>query len=92
MNRRPMLLVSAATLGAMFLVSAWAWTQLPPDAQVPIHWGVDGQPDDWADKTVGLFLLPLIATGVAVLLAASCSCSAACTCSPSAWRSARRST
>ena len=69
MNRRPMLLVSAATLGAMFLVSAWAWTQLPPDAQVPIHWGVDGQPDDWADKTVGLFLLPLIATGVAVLLA-----------------------
>lgn len=69
MNRRPMLLVSAATLGAMFLVSAWAWTQLPPGAQVPIHWGVDGQPDDWADKTVGLFLLPLIATGVAVLLA-----------------------
>ena len=64
-----MILGSAAVLGAMLLTSAWAWTQLPPGAQVPIHWGADGQPDGWADKTVGLFLMPLIAAGVAVLLA-----------------------
>lgn len=69
MNVRPMILVSVAVLGVMALASAWAWVQLPPDAQVPIHWGADGQPDDWADKTVGLWLMPAIVAGVAVLLA-----------------------
>lgn len=64
-----MVLASAAIVGAMLLVSAWAWLQLPADAQVPIHWGPDGQPDDWADKTLGLFLLPAVAAGVATLLA-----------------------
>jgi uncharacterized membrane protein len=69
MNTRPMILVSAAVIGVMVLASAWAWLQLPSDAQVPIHWGPSGQPDDWADKTVGLWLMPVIATGVAALLA-----------------------
>lgn len=65
-----MLITSAAIIGAMVLVGAIAWLQLPADAQVPIHWGADGQPDDWAGKTVGLFLLPLIAGGVVLLFAA----------------------
>lgn len=64
-----MVLVSVAVVGAMLLVSALAWLQLPAGAQVPIHWGTDGQPDDWADKTLGLFLLPAVAVGVAALLA-----------------------
>lgn len=65
-----MLITSAAIIGAMVLVGAIAWLQLPADAQVPIHWGADGQPDDWTGKTVGLFLLPLIAGGVVLLFAA----------------------
>ena len=69
MNTRPMILVSVVVIGVMLAASAWAWTQLPADALVPIHWGANGQPDDWADKTVGLFLMPLIASGVALLLA-----------------------
>ena len=69
MNRRPMIVTSIAIVTAMFLISAWAWLQLPADAQVPIHWGPDGQPDGWADKTVGLLLLPFLASGVAALLA-----------------------
>jgi uncharacterized membrane protein len=69
LNVRPMVLVSIAIVGAMLLVSAWAWLQLPADAQVPIHWGPDGQPDDWTDKTVGLFLMPVLAAGIATLLA-----------------------
>ncbi len=68
MSRRPMIF-SAIVVGAMFLLSAWAWTQLPADAQVPIHWGVDGTPDGYASKTVGLFLLPAVTAGVALLLA-----------------------
>lgn len=69
MNRRPLLLFSAAVVGAMTLLSAWAWGQLPPDAQVPIHWGIDGHVDGYASKEIGLFLLPLTAAGIAALLA-----------------------
>ena len=69
MNLRPMILTSVAIVAGMLLASAWAWVQLPADAQVPIHWGADGQPDDWASKTVGLLLLPAVAAGVATLLA-----------------------
>jgi uncharacterized membrane protein len=68
MSRRPMIF-SAVVVGAMFLLSAWAWTQLPADAQVPIHWGIDGTPDGYASKAVGLFLLPMITAGIALLLA-----------------------
>lgn len=64
-----MILVSAAVIGVMLLVSTWAYVTLPADAQVPIHWGVDGQPDDFADKPLGLFRLPGIALLVALLLA-----------------------
>jgi uncharacterized membrane protein len=68
MNRRPLLLYSAAVVGAMILLSAWAWTQLPAGAQVPIHWGIDGRVDGYASKEVGLLLLPLTAAGIAGLL------------------------
>lgn len=69
MNTRPMVMVSIGVVAAMLIASAWAWIQLPADAQVPIHWGPDGRPDGWADKTIGLFLMPAIATLIAILLA-----------------------
>jgi uncharacterized membrane protein len=69
MNRRPMIIYSGVVVGAMTLLSVWAWTQLPAGAQVPIHWGIDGRVDGYAPKDVGLFLLPLVTAGVAALLA-----------------------
>jgi uncharacterized membrane protein len=69
MNRRPMILYSAAVVGAMTLLSTWAWTQLPAGAEVPIHWGIDGQVDGYASKDVGLFFLPVVAAAIAALLA-----------------------
>lgn len=70
MNRRPLLLFSAAVVAVMLVVSAVAWVQLPPGVQIPVHWGPDGQPDGYADKTVGLLLLPTITGLVAGLMAA----------------------
>lgn len=67
MNRRPLLLYSAAVVGAMTLLSVWAWTQLPAGAQVPIHWGIDGRVDGYAPKEIGLFMLPLVAAGIAAV-------------------------
>lgn len=67
MNRRGLIAFSSVVVGAMLLLSAWAWLQLPADAEVPIHWGADGQVDGYASKTLGLFLLPLLTAGVAAL-------------------------
>jgi len=64
-----MIIASIAIVGAMLLLSAWAWVVLPADARVPIHWGAEGGPDGWADKTVGLLLPPAIAAAVATLFA-----------------------
>jgi uncharacterized membrane protein len=69
MNRRPMILFSAAVVAAMTLLSAWAWMQLPAGAQVPIHWGLDGRIDAYAPKEIGLFLWPILATALAAVLA-----------------------
>jgi uncharacterized membrane protein len=69
MNRRPMIIFSGAVVGAMTLLSAWAWTQLPAGAQVPIHWGLDGRVDGYAPREIGLFMLPLMTAGIAALLA-----------------------
>lgn len=69
MNRRPFIVIGLAILAFMVLISAWAWIQLPADAQVPIHFGIGGTPNRYAGKTVGLFLLPAIAAvELAVLL------------------------
>ncbi len=67
MNRRGPAIFSAIVVGFLFVVSAWAWIQLPADAQVPIHWGADGVANGYASKTVGLLLLPLTTAGVAAL-------------------------
>ena len=67
MSRGGLVIFSSVVVGALLVLSAWAWFQLPADAQVPIHWGADGQVDGYASKTVGLFLLPLATAGVAAL-------------------------
>ena len=53
----------------MFAISAWAWLQLPADAQIPVHWGVSGQPDRYGGKIEGLLLMPLIGLGLVALFA-----------------------
>jgi uncharacterized membrane protein len=67
MDRRNLAIFSAVVIAAMMLLGVWAWLQLPATAQIPIHWGADGQPNGYAPKTVGLFLLPLITLGVAAV-------------------------
>jgi uncharacterized membrane protein len=64
-----MIIFSVAVVAAMTLLSAWAWTQLPAGAQVPIHWGLDGRIDAYAPKEIGLFLWPILATALAAVLA-----------------------
>jgi len=52
----------------MLLISVWAWRQIPPDTQLPIHWGINGQSDRYTGKFWGLFMMPVILTGMCILL------------------------
>jgi len=40
-------------------IAIYFWNQLP--SVIPVHFGLDGQANSWADKTVGyVFLLPML--------------------------------
>lgn len=69
MNLRPIIVEAVVAVLAMLALSAWAWAQIPANAQVPIHWGIDGRPNGYAPKEVGLLLLPVLTAGIAALLA-----------------------
>ena len=58
MKLRPLTIVIVASVAGMLAASAWAWGRIPDGAQIPIHWGLDGQPNGWAPKWVGLLLTP----------------------------------
>jgi uncharacterized membrane protein len=58
---RPRTLLAITIIGFAIAagMSAWAWGRIPDTAEVPIHWGVDGQPNGWAPKPVALTLMPI---------------------------------
>lgn len=53
-------------LALMFLAAALAWPSAPD--QIPVHWNVLGQVDRYGGKAEGLLPLPIVATGLYVLL------------------------
>ncbi len=58
--------LEALLLAAPLVALAIYWNDLP--ARVPIHWDLHGQINGWAAKTPGIFIIPLTALGVVVLL------------------------
>jgi uncharacterized membrane protein len=58
MKPRTLLVITAIAFLVAAGVSAWAWGQIPSDARVPIHWGLNGQPNGWAPKWVALTIMP----------------------------------
>ena len=62
------LMISTIVVIAMFALSAWTWFQIPAGEQVPVHWGIDGQPDRYGSPLVGLFMLPLVSIALIALL------------------------
>ncbi len=69
MKIRSIVVIGGVIVLAMLAVSAWAWPQIPADAQIPIHWGPDGQVDGYGPKWVGLLGLPAVALAIVGLLA-----------------------
>lgn len=69
MNRRTALLASGVVVIGMLAASGLAWGAVPD--RVPVHWDVSGAPDRYGGRLEGLFLLPAITVGLALLLAAA---------------------
>ena len=53
-------LVSRLVIYCMVFLSLWCWHQIPADRGVAVHWGLSGQADGFAPKSVGLFMLPAL--------------------------------
>lgn len=66
---RTHLLISAAVVVVMVAISAYAWPRLPDGVPVCTHWNAQGVCDDWGSKGTGLFLMPAVVAGVALLFA-----------------------
>jgi uncharacterized membrane protein len=70
MNLRLPLSLSVLLIGAMAAISVWAWMKLPDNAIIATHWGVDGRVNGTMSKGWGLAMMPAIACGITLLLAA----------------------
>src|SRR5207253_9414250 len=68
-NRKTAILASGAIVIAMLIMSAWAWSQLPPGAKIPVHWAANGVADRYADKIQAMLQLPVVAIVLAMLFA-----------------------
>lgn len=66
MNRRIALVASGVVVVAMLTASGLAWRAVPD--QLPVHWGINGEPDRYGGRVEGLLLLPAITASVALLL------------------------
>ncbi len=64
MTRKIVAGASALVVATMLGTAVAVGTALPPDAGLPIHWGLDGRPDAFADKWTA-WLLP---AGITFLL------------------------
>ena len=56
----------------MTLISAGTWAALPETGNIPVHWGIDGQPDRFASRNeagLSLLMLPVITVLTGLVLA-----------------------
>jgi uncharacterized membrane protein len=60
-TRKPidaMLVTRIALVALMFIAGAFVYSRLPD--VIPVHWGFEGQPNGWAPKTYGAWIIPLM--------------------------------
>ena len=68
MNVKPLVIVNSVVIASMAALSVWAWQSIPGDAQIPVHWGLDGVPDRYGSKVEALIVLPIIAAVLTAIM------------------------
>ncbi|BDX01083.1 SdpI family protein [Maricaulis maris] len=51
------------------VLAALGWLGTDSTTQIPVHWGMDGQPDRYGGRLEAFFLLPAMMAGLSVLFA-----------------------
>jgi uncharacterized membrane protein len=69
-NLRRLYLAAGLALALQVAIALWGLTQVPSGREVPIHWGVSGQPDGFAAPLVAFLFVPIVTLGLVLLLAA----------------------
>jgi uncharacterized membrane protein len=60
MNLRPLVIFGVGLFAAVLVLTAWTWVQLPADAVVATHWGLNGEVNGHMPKAPGLLIGPAI--------------------------------
>ena len=67
MTRRGMTIASAIVVSAMLIAALIVGPMLPADAQLPIHWNLEGHADGFADKWTALLMPAGLTVAVSLL-------------------------
>ena len=67
MTRKTLALASALVIATMLGVSLAVGATVAADLPLPIHWGLDGEPDRFSDKWTALLMPPAFAAAVSLL-------------------------
>lgn len=63
------LIFTAIFFAASCALAFLGWTSLPADAQIPVHFGMNGQADRYGGKAEAFLLMPGLIAGIGLLLA-----------------------
>ena len=70
MNLRRLYLIGIGAIVVQLLFTAWGFAQVGFDAQVPTHWGADGQVNGYGAAWWGFTLAPAISAGLLLMFGA----------------------
>jgi len=68
-DNKKMLIFSSVIFLLATAVTIFAWTKVPADAQIPIHWNAQGEVDNYGSKAFGLLIGPGLVFFLSLLLA-----------------------
>ena len=69
MNLRTFYRFSAIVIAAEVALAIWGVWAVGPDTRVPIHWGLDGTPNEYGSAAVSFAFMPLLTAGIVALFA-----------------------
>ena len=68
-NYKGILSFSGVVFLLAVLVTIFSWAKIPNNAQIPFHWNINGEVDNYANKTLGLLIGPGMIIFITLLLA-----------------------
>ncbi len=65
---RQALIPAGGLLALIIGLAVYGWSVAPPDAQIPVHWGIDGTPDRYGSRLEAFGVVPVLAVLISAVL------------------------